>query len=268
MRKTLDKIFANREDKIIDVIELINNNELKTAFITDENKKLLGIVTDGDIRRAILKDIPLTESVEKVMVKKFYVAKIGLSDSEILEILMENKILIIPILNERKQVIDYYHITDFIKEEYLRTDVKADIKPEKSKIVLITGGAGYIGSTLVRLLLKKGYSVRILDNLIFGRESLGDLTSNPDFELIKGDYTQIDQLIPCLKNVSSVIHLAAIVGDPAGNIDPELTKETNFYGVKILAKGGLTKKLTIKANKFSQKARSEIESVGGKIEVV
>jgi len=235
MKKPIEKLFAHKDDKIIHVIGIINENELKTAFIVDKNKKLLGIVNDGDIRRAILKNISLTEPVEKIMSKTFFVAKEGVSETEILETIIRHKIFILPILNNMKQVVDYYQITDFIKDEFLKETVKTKTKPETSKKILVTGGAGYIGSTLVRILLDSGYSVRVLDNLSFGISAIKELESNPYFELIQGDYTKIEDLLPCLKNIFAVIHLAAIVGDPAGNINPELTLETNFHGVKILA---------------------------------
>ena len=55
------------------------------------------------------------------------------------------------------------------------------------KRVLVAGGAGYIGSVLVRLLLKQNYKVRVLDSLLFGGESIVELLNDPDFEFIKGD---------------------------------------------------------------------------------
>jgi len=235
MRTKLEKLFACKDDKIIDIIEIINENELKTAFIVDDERKLLGIVNDGDIRRAILKDIPLTEPVEKIMIQNPLVAKIGISEAEILNILIKKQILIIPLLDDKKHVVEYYHIIDFIKDEFLKKSVKEVSDSKISKTILITGGAGYIGSTLVRILLDHSYFVRVLDNLTFGKKSLEELHSNPNFELIVGDYTNLEDLIPSLKDVFIVVHLAAIVGDPAGKIDPELTEETNYGCVKILA---------------------------------
>ncbi len=236
MRTSLEKLFASKETKIIDVLEIMNQNLLKTAFIVDENKKLLGIVTDGDIRRAILKDVPLATPIDEVMNISPLVAKLGIPEREILNLLINRNILIIPVLDEKRTVVNYYHITDFIKEEFLKNNVKSTNELKASNKVLITGGAGYIGSTLVRILLENGYFVRILDNLIFGKKSVEELLTNPNFELVIGDYTNIEDLIPCLKDVYAVVHLAAIVGDPAGKIDPELTKDTNYRGVKVLGK--------------------------------
>ncbi|MFX0036484.1 MAG: NAD-dependent epimerase/dehydratase family protein [Candidatus Hermodarchaeota archaeon] len=235
MKRDIKKLIAYENDKIIDVIEIINKNELKHAFIVDKDEKLLGIVSDGDIRRAILNNFSLTLPVKDIMIKNPLIAKSGVSESDILNILIENKILIIPILDDKKRVIGYYHITDFIKEEFLRNTIKKEYDSKKTNRILVTGGTGYIGSILVRILLENNYSVRVLDKLLFGKESVDDLMVNPNFELIQGDFTKIEDLIQSLKDVSVVIHLAAIVGDPAGNVNPELTEETNFHGVKILA---------------------------------
>lgn len=81
--------------------------------------------------------------------------------------------------------------------------------------VLVTGGAGYIGSVLVRQLLDKGYQVRVLDSLKWGGEPLYDVVQHPRFEFLKGDIRDIAAVDRSLENVDSIVHLAAIVGDPA-----------------------------------------------------
>ena len=84
-----------------------------------------------------------------------------------------------------------------------------------SKKVLVTGGAGYIGSVLVRILLSKGYKVKVLDNLSFGGHSLIDVFTNPNFEFFKGDVRNQNDVDYALQDINYVCHLAAIVGDPA-----------------------------------------------------
>jgi nucleoside-diphosphate-sugar epimerase len=81
--------------------------------------------------------------------------------------------------------------------------------------VLVTGGAGYIGSTLCRILLDNGYEVRTVDYMAFGGEALTHLATNPKFEIIKDDIRNFENLPKYLEGVDAVIHLAAIVGDPA-----------------------------------------------------
>ncbi len=96
------------------------------------------------------------------------------------------------------------------------------------KKILVTGGAGYIGSVLVRQLLKKGYNVRVIDSLKWGGESLYEVMTNENFEFFKGDIRNTEDIKVALKGVNSVIHLAAIVGDPACSKFSEEAKQTNW----------------------------------------
>jgi nucleoside-diphosphate-sugar epimerase len=97
-----------------------------------------------------------------------------------------------------------------------------------SSTVLITGGAGYIGSVLVRQLLAAGWHVRVLDSLRAGGESLAELASNENFEFIRGDVR--DDPDKATTDCDAVVHLAAIVGDPACRAEPELARSVNLDG--------------------------------------
>ena len=97
----------------------------------------------------------------------------------------------------------------------------------RHKTVLVTGGAGYIGSVLVRQLLAKGYRVRVLDNLAAGGESLLEVAGHARFEFVKADVCHPDAIAPALQDCWAVVHLAAIVGDPACRQQPELAKAVN-----------------------------------------
>ncbi len=103
-----------------------------------------------------------------------------------------------------------------------------------SKRILVTGGAGYIGSVLTRQLLEKGYNVRVLDRLMYGGEPIIDMFNYPNFEFVKGDVRNEEDVTKAVQDVDCVAHLAAIVGDPACAKDPELSKSTNFEGSKLL----------------------------------
>jgi nucleoside-diphosphate-sugar epimerase len=98
--------------------------------------------------------------------------------------------------------------------------------------ILISGGAGYIGSVLARLLLSRGYHVRIIDNLRYGGETIIELMNYKNFEFVKGDIRAKDDLKKALKNIDYVVHLAAIVGDPACAKEPDLARETNYEASK------------------------------------
>lgn len=102
--------------------------------------------------------------------------------------------------------------------------------------VLVTGGAGYIGSVLVSLLVRSGYRVRVLDNLTYGGASLLPHQANPAFELQVGDLRREDDIDRALSGVKHVVHLAAIVGDPACRDHPELAQAVNKAGAEMLCR--------------------------------
>ena len=101
--------------------------------------------------------------------------------------------------------------------------------------VLVTGAAGYIGSILVRRLLDRGYRVRVLDRLLYGDDAIRDILCHPRLEMIAADFRDRMVVARAVQGVSAVIHLGAIVGDPACALDEALTLTTNFEATGILA---------------------------------
>lgn len=109
--------------------------------------------------------------------------------------------------------------------------------------ILITGGAGYVGTSLIPQLLRDHHQVRVLDNLLFGGDALLPFFRNPDFEFQKGDIRNIQDVKTAIADCDAVIHLAAIVGYPACRKEPQLAEEVNVQGtrnlIKCLSKGQL-----------------------------
>ena len=103
-----------------------------------------------------------------------------------------------------------------------------------SKKVLITGGAGYIGSVLAELLLNKGYNVTVYDNLIYKQTSLLHLCNETRFNFIKGDVTNKKQLLPQIVNNDIIIPLAAIVGAPACDVNKDLATAINYTQIEFI----------------------------------
>ncbi|OGL46273.1 MAG: hypothetical protein A2161_14860 [Candidatus Schekmanbacteria bacterium RBG_13_48_7] len=100
--------------------------------------------------------------------------------------------------------------------------------------VLVTGGAGYIGCHLIRILLERGCKVRVLDSFLFDQHSLDNLKDNPNLEIMVGDIRHMEELASSLEGVSSVIHLAGIVGDPACNLEKQVTLSINYEATRLL----------------------------------
>ena len=96
--------------------------------------------------------------------------------------------------------------------------------------VLVTGVAGYIGSVLTNKLLDKGFEVIGIDNLLYGGESLLSIYNHPKFKFYKKDIRNIETIVSLVNEVDAVIHLAAIVGDPACAKQPQLAISTNLDG--------------------------------------
>jgi len=109
--------------------------------------------------------------------------------------------------------------------------------------ILVTGGAGYLGSVLVEKLLVAGYGVIVLDKLLFNQTSLLQYTSNPNFRFIYGDVRNEILLEKLCKEADAIIPLAAIVGFPACAADPKLAKEINFNQIVNIVKFGKGKKI-------------------------
>jgi nucleoside-diphosphate-sugar epimerase len=100
--------------------------------------------------------------------------------------------------------------------------------------VLVVGGAGYIGSMLVAELLRAGRKVRVLDSLLYGDGALRNVLRDPNFELIVGDCRNLQTSIRAVSGVDSIVHLAAIVGDPACEQDRQAALETNYAATRML----------------------------------
>jgi nucleoside-diphosphate-sugar epimerase len=100
--------------------------------------------------------------------------------------------------------------------------------------ILVTGGAGYIGSTLVPRLLESGHNVTVLDNFLFKQASLNHCCHYDNFAVIKGDIRSEQTMVPLLKKADVIIPLAALVGAPLCNQDPVGATTTNHDAITAM----------------------------------
>jgi nucleoside-diphosphate-sugar epimerase len=112
------------------------------------------------------------------------------------------------------------------------------MKPEP---ILVTGGAGYIGSVLVRRLLAEGRAVRVLDRMLHGSHGLSGLEGEARLEVVSADLRDPRVHEDALRGVGSVVHLAAIVGDKACAQDEELAVQTNWTATVALARAAASR---------------------------
>jgi len=116
---------------------------------------------------------------------------------------------------------------------YTRNPKLVSIAANHRGPVLVIGGAGYIGSHTVDLLLQGGERVCVLDKLMYGREPLAEFFGHPNFRLIEGDGTDIAKLTEAMNGSSAVVHLAGLVGDPACAVDSAFTRHTNIIATRM-----------------------------------
>jgi nucleoside-diphosphate-sugar epimerase len=100
--------------------------------------------------------------------------------------------------------------------------------------ILVTGGAGYLGSTLVPALLAAGHRVTVLDSFMFRQSSLNHVCHDPKFSVVKGDIRVESTIAPLLKKADIVIPLAALVGAPMCQADPVGAKTVNHDAIVLM----------------------------------
>lgn len=102
--------------------------------------------------------------------------------------------------------------------------------------ILLTGGAGYLGSTMVPELLDAGHKVTVVDNFMYNQLSLAHVCHHPNFSVVRGDIRLEDTMRPLIKNADIIIPLAAYVGAPLCKKDPIGASTTNYDAIMMMLK--------------------------------
>jgi nucleoside-diphosphate-sugar epimerase len=239
MRKNIDFFCVQEQNSLREVMKKIGKNGQGLALIVDVEKKLLGIVTDGDIRRAILSGMSIETSIKDIMNEEPVTIKQNYSPLQLKETFLKSnkKISQIPIVDEQGKIVNLLLRQEIhsIMNNYPHT-VFDSTPREGLKTILVVGGAGYIGSVLIKQLLDKGYKVKILDKLLFGKEHLSEFENNENLKLIHGDISNVGDIFDSIENVDAVVQLGEIVGDPACELDPKRTQQINYISCTLLAR--------------------------------
>lgn len=242
-----ESVFISKNVTAKTAMKRIDTNGWGVVFIVNKHRVLEGVMTPGDIRRALDTGHDINSTLEVYMNYDPLVVEEGTDPKQATDLILndlrkketelkeEISTIRIPVVDKKKRVTDI--ITFHQNSKSLSITFGSSITSNDSGInrVLIVGGAGYLGSVLARLLLNKGYKVRVLDSLLFGKKSVSELLKNPYFELVKGDVRDIQMIHKCLYGTDAVIHLAAIVGDPASKKFPQDTIGVNYLASMTLA---------------------------------
>lgn len=150
--------------------------------------------------------------------------------------------------NDRAREIAFQFNADLPRgyQKALLAEALRSFSIHEEKRILLVGGAGYIGSVLTSHLLLHGYSVHCLDLLLYDNHSaIEQFLSHPRYEFIKGDFTDESTARYALKDISDVVILAGLVGDPITKKYPEVSQKINLEGtlafIDLLKGRGLSK---------------------------
>lgn len=234
----LSPLFLPADLAIGDARQQIESSAYDFAVVTDDGGYYAGTVTDGDIIEAMLDTSGSKNAVRDVMDRAHPVARETLSPGKIRQLMVDSNLRFLPLLSNDGKPARVVLLSD------LDAKYRVAKGKDRSHRVLVIGGAGYIGSVMTRFLLKRGYPVSVLDSLMFGYAPLKELDNHPAYRFYRGDARNIQDLLTAMEDVDTVVHLAAIVGDPACELDHHATIDINYEASKILVEACLHKKVT------------------------
>ncbi|MBT4446769.1 NAD-dependent epimerase/dehydratase family protein [archaeon] len=235
--------LINADETTSQAMKNITRNNGNVVFVIDHDQNLKGSITDGDIRRSILNGVNINDPVTNVMNHNPTTISNSADIQEVYDLFEKSEIAIshIPATNSEGKIVNihqrdklHYKLPKSVSELFSHKPLA-----KIAKHTLITGGAGYIGTHLARILLEKGNKVTILDKFVFGTNSVknlkNNLKNNNSLRIIEGDVSNVADIMKAIDGVDSVVHLAEIVGDPACSVDPKTTQQVNFLSTSVLA---------------------------------
>lgn len=260
MKHTLP--LVERHLSIREAIQRIERSRFSTAFVISEQGIYLGAVTISDLRRLLVSGAKPEDEVGAYPVRHtFRLTGKGLENpagvAALLADLRLHGVTYVPLISTIGEVQEIYSVEDLEGSAATGGGVKGP--GEGARRVLVVGGAGYLGSVLVRKLLQRGYFVRVLDSFIYGRKSLDELSGNERLEIVEGDLRDIRVCVSSLEGVDAVVLLAAIVGDPASKVRPTETLETNVLAAQALASAAKLQHIS----RFIYASTCSVYGVGG-----
>ena len=231
---------VSSEATIQEVIRKIELSSGTIAFVVNDLGEFLSQVTIQQLRRHILSGADSSSRIAPYLVfNPVKIERTQTSDRKALAAVAQDMEMQglgrCAIVNKRNKVVGVLSAKDIRKAVSDSRPREAPARTLPTKNVLVVGGAGFLGSVLVRKLLATERFVRVLDSFIYGKRSLRDLEGRRNLDIVEGDFRNIQTVVNSLKDIDAVVLLAAVVGDPAAHLRPEQTIETNILAAQSLA---------------------------------
>ena len=224
-------------DTISTVLEKMDEGYGAIVAVVDDGGCVIGILSVGDLRRAILNGRMRSTPVSEVMNRNpVTITRAELESEETINEALaglralypkDHMNIMVPVVDRERRPIGMIDL-----QSLLTRSPGNGISPRR-RSVLVVGGAGFIGSVLIRKLLADNWAVRVLDLFLYGHESLAGLEG--DIDIVEGDAKNIDTLVNAVADVDAVVYLAELVGDPAVAQAPQTALKTNYLAVTALA---------------------------------
>ncbi|MBZ5495210.1 MAG: NAD-dependent epimerase/dehydratase family protein [Acidobacteriia bacterium] len=233
-----DVAIITGDMSIKEAIQSIEKSRFDTGFALDGRGRYRGTISIGDLRRLLISGVNEADVINGQPCSYNYAVRdTDLKSEEVVRNTLSDLTLQgiehIPVLGADEEIVDVLSLED-LRQVSTTSQVPGSANGRLRRI-LIVGGAGYLGSVLATKLLGRGYTVRILDNFLYGKRSLEQIPQSAALEIIEGDLRNIHTCVSALDRVHAVVLLAAIVGDPASKIRPRETIETNVIAAQALA---------------------------------
>lgn len=219
-------------------LQAIERSGAGLVLVVDDTGELVGVLSDGDIRRAILAGAHPADPVGAHVVTDVLALPVDASAEERRTALSrppfsERHPQWVPLVDEQRHPHGLLPVGEMTAASSLAGPAAGPAE-RRPRLVVVLGGAGFIGSVLVRQLLEDGHRVRVFDHVYYDQTALADLTNHPRFELGVGDVRHLDQVVPALVGADAVVHLAELVGDPLCAHNPMMTLEINYLATAAI----------------------------------
>jgi nucleoside-diphosphate-sugar epimerase len=208
------------------------------AVVIDRSGALVGVISDGDIRRAIVAGAHPNDPIDPHVVTDVLALPVDASAEQWRTALAR------PPFRERHPqwvplVDEHHHPRGLVSASNREATAPANASPSSAAAprpmrVVVLGGAGFIGSVLVRQLLEDGHHVRVFDHVFYDQTALAAVANHPRFAMVVGDVRHLDQVVPALVGADAVVHLAELVGDPLCAHNPVMTLEINYLATAAI----------------------------------